>query len=322
MSEKKEIRPTELTEELIDQIIFGMENQQTNYLFDIKEGELVPSDDPRIAAAVENGEESEERFVELPNWRPVDGFHLMERFVAFIKNPIYRQEMRDALNGGRGVFRRFKDVLKRYEPLERQWFAFKEREMRQVVRDWYAAVTDSIVLSRLGEEPEETEELVLSDFILQSGTGKWKERIQQAAVQAMEESVQEISTALRDYLFDTEITGCRENEHKEILYAETPLGEFAGTVLGVYVASQYSTVLDLRFIYVEPQFRGLGLSRLFIDRIIEIAGKNGVHQVVIDLLGKTLFLQEDLEERGFREFGRRYALSVEVEADENDETAE
>ncbi len=319
MSEKKEIRPTELTEEIIDQIIFGMENQQAEYLFDLKEGELVPSDDPKIAAAEED---PEERFVELPNWRPVDGFHLMERFVAFIKNPIYRQEMRDALNGGRGVFRRFKDVLKRYEPLERQWFAFKEREMRQVVRDWYAAVTDSIVLSRLGEEPEETEDLVLSDFIIQSGTGRWKERIQEASVLAMKESVQDISVALRDYLLDTEIAGCRENEHKEILYGETPMGEFAGCVLGVYVASQYSTVLDLRFIYVEPQFRGLGLSRLFIDRAIEMASKNGVSQVVIDLLGKTLFLQDDLEERGFREFGRRYALSVEVPADESDQDSE
>lgn len=320
MAEKKEIRPTELTDEIVDQIIFGMENQQTDYLFDLKEGELVSSSDPKVVAAEENAEEeAEERFVELPDWRPVDGFHLMERFVAFIKNPIYRQEMRDALNGGRGVFRRFKDVLKRYEPLERQWFAFKEREMRQVVRDWYAAVTDSIALSRLGEEPEETEELVLSDFIIQSGTGKWKDRIQATAVLAMKESVQDISLALRDYLLDTEIAGSDESEHKEIQYAETPMGEFAGCVLGVYIASQYSTVLDLRFIYVEPQFRGLGLSRLFIDRAIELASKNGVQQVVIDLLGKTLFLQDDLEERGFREFGRRYALSVESAADESDD---
>ncbi len=316
MSEHNEIRPKELTEEVVDQIIFGMENQQAEYLFDLQEGELIPCDDPEIAAA---GEEAENRFVDLPEWRPVDGFHLMERFVAFNKNPIYRQELRDALNGGRGVFRRFKDVLKRYEPLERQWFAFKEREMRQVVKDWYATVTDSIALSRLGEEPEETEELVLSDFIIQSGTGRWKEKISEAAVQAKNESVQDISLALRDYLLDTEAVGCKENEHKEILYAETPVGEFAGCIMGVYVPSEYSTVLDLRFIYVEPQFRGLGLSRLFIDRATELAAKNGVSQIVIELLGKTLFLQKDLEERGFHEFGRRYSMSVERESQEGSE---
>jgi len=314
MAENKEFRPAELTEEVIDQIIFGMENQQADYLFDLKEGVLVHSNE----SVVTEPEASEERFVELPNWRPVDGFYLMERFVAFIKNPIYRQEMRDALNGGRGVFRRFKDVLKRYEPLERQWFTFKEREMRQVVWDWYAAVTDSVALSRLGEEPEETEDLVLSDFLIQSGMGRWKDKIEESAIKAKNESVQEISVALKDYLLDTELNDCRENEHKEVLYAETPLGEFAGCILGTYVASQYSTVLDLRYIYVEPQFRGLGLSRLFIDRATEIASRNGVKQVVIELLGKTLFLQDDLEERGFREFGRRYSLSVDVEDSEQE----
>ncbi len=316
MSEHNEIRPTELTEEVVDQIIFGMENQQAEYVFDLKEGELVPLDDPKIAEAEQEGLE---RYVDLPNWRPVDGFHLMERFVAFIKNPIYRQELRDALNGGRGVFRRFKDVLKRYEPLERQWFAFKEREMRQVVKDWYAAVTDSIALSRLGEEPEETEELVLSDFVIQSGTGRWKDRIEEAAKLAKDESVQDFTVALRDYLMDTEKVGCTDNEHKEIIYAETPVGEFAGCIMGVYVVSEYSTVLDLRYIYVEPQFRGLGLSRLFIDRATEIAAKNGVTKVVIELLGKTLFLQDDLEERGFREFGRRYALAVDPDDSETTE---
>src|SRR6056297_1279586 len=158
MAENKEIRPAELTEEVIDQIIFGMENQQADYLFDLKEGVLVHSNE----SVVTEHKGSEERFVELPNWRPVDGFYLMERFVAFIKNPIYRQEMRDALNGGGGVFRRFKDVLKRFEPLERQWFSFKEREMRQAVRNWYTGINDAIMLSRLGEEPEETEDLVLS----------------------------------------------------------------------------------------------------------------------------------------------------------------
>ncbi len=312
MGEEKEIRPAELTEELVDQIIFGMENQETLFFFDVEKGTLIKVED----VSSEDREQEPERFIDLPKWTPVDGFHLMERFVAHIKNPIYRQEMRDALNGGRGVFRRFKDVLKRYEPLERQWFSFKEREMRQAVRNWYTGINDAIMLSRLGEEPEETEDLVLSDFVLKNGDEAMDKIVAKAAIKALNESVGELSSSLREFLISTEVPGAGNHEDTEVIYAETPLGDFAGCIAGVYHELDYSLVLDIRFVYVEPQYRGLGLSRLLIDRINERAVEKKVAEVVIELLGNTLFLQSELEERGFREFGRRYSLGTEYSGSE------
>lgn len=319
MNDEREIQLAKLTEEIVDQIIFGMENQEKNYKYDLIKGDIITVDELR-----DSGEADDvERYVRLPQWRPVDGFHLMERFVAYIKNPIYRQEMRDALNGGRGVFRRFKDVLKRYDPLEKQWFSFKEKEMRDIVRNWYAAINDSLELSRLGEEPEETENLVLSDFVIKGGFGDWREEIVQAATTALRESLDEVSVTLKKFLLQTETAGTQDSDHIEVLHAETPIGEFAGCIVGVYNDTGYNMLLDIRYIWIEPLYRGLGLSRLFIDRMTELASERGIVEAVIELLGNTLFLRSELEERGFREFGRRYSLHLEsyttVETQEGDE---
>ncbi len=320
MNGDREIQLAKLTEEIVDQIIFGMENQEKNYKFDLVKGDIVPFEELQER----NDDDDTERYIKLPQWRPVDGFHLMERFVAYIKNPIYRQEMRDALNGGKGVFRRFKDVLKRYDPLEKQWFAFKEKEMRDIVRNWYGAINDSLELSRLGEEPEETENLVLSDFVLKGGFGDWREKIVQAATTALRESLDEVSQTLKRFLLQTETAGTQDSDHIEVIHAETPVGEFAGCIVGVYYDTGYNTLLDIRYIWIEPLYRGLGLSRLFIDRLTELAAEKGVMEAVIELLGNTLFLRSELEERGFREFGRRYSLQLEsntvVETHQEDES--
>lgn len=311
-SENGEIKPAELTDEIVDQIIFGMENQETSFLFDLAKGELIQKNEGNA----EELEADQERYISLPDWKPVDGFRLMERFVSYIKNPIYREELRDALNGGRGVFRRFKDVIKRYEPLEKQWFVFKEKEMRQIVRNWYAAVNEAADLERLGDEPEETEDLVLSDFLLRQGVGRWKDVISDRAGQALLESVDDAGRSLREYLLGTEVVSSPLQEGCEIVYAETPTGDFAGCILGLYREFPYSTVLELRFVYVEPEFRGMGLSRLFIDTITDLAASKGASQIVMELLGKSVFLQPELEERGFKEFSRRYTLPLEFKGEE------
>lgn len=307
MNDKREFQMAKLTDEIIDQVIFGMENQEKNYKFDIVQVDLITVEELKDRS---DGKDKE-RYVNLPQWRPVDGFHLMERFVAFVKNPIYRQEMRDALNGGKGVFRRFKDVLKRYEPLEKQWFSFKEKEMRDIVRNWYTAINDSIELSNLGEEPEETENLVLSDFVIKRGFGEWQKEIQQAALSALSESLDEYSKTLQQYLLQTESTEIEEGKRIEVLHAETPVGEFAGCVIGIYHDTGFHTLMNIQFIWITPLYRGLGLSRLFIDRITEIAADRGIAEVTIELLGNSLFLRTELEERGFNEFGRRYSLQLE-----------
>ena len=117
---KRDIR---LTRELADQIVFGMENQNHVFYLDLDTQTVVP-DPPGLADA-------DARYVRLPSWRPVDGYNLMARFVASLRNPIYRERLRTILGSGRGAFRQFKDAIGEREDIERLWLAFKQRKMRE-----------------------------------------------------------------------------------------------------------------------------------------------------------------------------------------------
>ncbi|MFW6313725.1 MAG: UPF0158 family protein, partial [Spirochaetota bacterium] len=148
-----------LTRELIDQIVFGMENQDREYVLDTEEATVIPAEQiPEGAPA--------ERYLSLPAWRSVDGYNLMEQFVATLHNPIFRSRLRAILASGRGVFRQFKDTVRERREIERLWFNFKERAMRDLVTDWYNDLREHEGLERLEAMVAETEtdQLVESDF--------------------------------------------------------------------------------------------------------------------------------------------------------------
>jgi hypothetical protein len=146
----------DLTTPMIDKIAFAMEDQKERFSVDVETGELAPTSS--LAAA------SEERYVRLPRWGSAEGFHLMESFVTSLDNPAYRDQLTRSLTMGKGVFRAFKDALKQNKEIEKLWFAYKERRLRGVIISWYNANREARGLAKLPAEPEETEELVMSDF--------------------------------------------------------------------------------------------------------------------------------------------------------------
>ncbi|WP_455382954.1 UPF0158 family protein [Salinispira pacifica] len=155
-----------LTRELIDQIMFGMENQDTEFVLDSREHRVVKVQEISEETD-ETDEPAEERYLPLPEWHSVDGYNLMEKFVASLHNPIYREILRRILTSGKGVFRQFKDALKERKEIERLWYHFKEREMRARVLEWYNLLRESWGLERVGDpEGEETDALVLTDFTI------------------------------------------------------------------------------------------------------------------------------------------------------------
>src|SRR5271157_2509923 len=146
----------ELTPPMIDKIAFAIEDQKERFSVDVETGELVP--------ASSLGTASDERYVRLPRWGSAEGYHLMESFVTSLDNPAYREQLSRSLTMGKGVFRAFKDALKQNKEIEKLWFAYKERRLRGVIISWYNANREARGLAKLPVEPEETEELVLSDF--------------------------------------------------------------------------------------------------------------------------------------------------------------
>ena len=119
----------ELTSELINEIVFSMEDQNEFYLLD--------SCGPVLLKKKEVPDPVSDRYYSLPVWDSISGFKLMEQFVTVLKNELVADKLRNILSAGKGVFRNFKNVLKEYPEIEKQWFSFKEQKMKQIILSWY-----------------------------------------------------------------------------------------------------------------------------------------------------------------------------------------
>jgi len=151
----------------MDEILFYMENQDGDFVIDTQEGHIVDifnSDYDEEADFNDN-----ERFIPLPEWNSVEGFRLMEKFAAILKNPVIRQELSVALNRNKGVFRAFRDVIAQYPETEKIWFNFKEKEMKREITAWYNMLREEWGLKPVGGEPEDNTSVVLEDFYFKEG---------------------------------------------------------------------------------------------------------------------------------------------------------
>jgi len=159
----------ELDNTLIDDILFYMENQDGEFLLDTHEGFVV---DINFNEFMEEPDyDDDERYISLPQWEPKDGYRLMEKFAASLKNPVVRNELSGSLNRNRGVFRAFRDVLEQYPDTEKMWYRFKEQKMKIEVISWYNALREEWGLEPIGVEPEDTSSLILEDFTIKNKDG-------------------------------------------------------------------------------------------------------------------------------------------------------
>jgi GNAT superfamily N-acetyltransferase len=241
----------ELTGALVDAILFSMEDQDGLFIVDAGEGTVVRRDE---AGSPESGalgfdEPDGDRFIPLPQWDSSDGYRLMERFAAAFRNPLIREELSGALGQGRGVFRAFKNVLAAHPEAEGRWFSFKTREMRREIQEWYNALREEWGLERIGNEPEETDDLVFEDF-------RFREAVAGDAGPAAELhrlcAGPEERGGLADWTFPGHLA----------LTAETGGGDFAAYISSV----REGEILRICALEVLPEYRGLGLGEALLTR--------------------------------------------------------
>ena len=121
------------TAETLSQIIWGMENQDMDYMLNIKDGTLYS---PEVS--IETGEEPPQYLVELPTWNSSDGYQLMVSFTNSCKDPKLKERLVRELNSkSHGVFRRFRDVLSEDSQALQSWYDFKDAKMRAHIISWY-----------------------------------------------------------------------------------------------------------------------------------------------------------------------------------------
>jgi len=225
----------ELDKTLIDDILFHMENQDGDFLLDIQEGFVINTNN--IDSFDEEIDYSDnDRFISIPDWSSADGYRLMERFTASLKNPVLREELSNALNRNRGVFRAFRDALSQYPESEKQWYSFKDKEMEKEVIAWYNSLREEWGLEPIGSEPEDNTAVVLEDFLINEQLTMNNEKV------------------------------------KVSFIAETANGDSAGLISAIIKDS----ILYIDKLSVETEYRGMGIGKILLAKMLEKADAQGL----------------------------------------------
>jgi ribosomal protein S18 acetylase RimI-like enzyme len=280
-----------LTSQMIDKIIFAMEDQKTRYVADAATGEL--------AAAEEGAAElPDDRSIALPRWGSAEGFHLMESFVTTLQNPAHREVLAAALASGKGVFRAFKDALKANPEMERLWFRYKEKRLRAVVVAWYNAAREARGLARLAPEPEDLGDLVTSDFSF-----AWGARGHEQAVLRLDrDSFYELFPAEKPAVLALRYAERRRDvpppgtEGWPLLVAEGPDGELAGMAWGRIDG----TTVHMLQLAVQPDLRGIGLGEAVLRWFLTGMRTAGMKRLTTELGGRSLRSSGFFRSLGFR----------------------
>lgn len=283
----------ELTSELIEQIVFAMENQKEIFLLD--------SDQPSIIAREDKGKAIGSTY-ELPLWEPSDGYRLMEQFVLSLRNPIYREQLSSILHCGSGVFRKYKDALNQRPDIERMWFSFKEKEMKNRVSRWYNILRMEWGLDAYELEYNGEYSPVLTDFSIEEEDGSHldlinsydKEAFRELYFSYPEDYITDLFRRSRDG-FEPEVSA-----ESSIFTADSPNGEIVGFIwISSEVLEKGTIVGRVRQIYIIPEYRGLGLAEKLKEKALENSKIKSSDIIEIDIPSKADFLKNDLLQREF-----------------------
>ena len=298
----------ELTPEIIDEIIFAMEDQTNIFFYDSAEHCCVCDDHD---SPLTSPGKADDRYYELPSWDSISGFRMMEHFVSQLGNPLAREELRSALSSGRGVFRSFKNILKAYPEVEHLWYQFKEREMKNIVYEWYNSLRDYWGLERIGTEPEETDEIVVHDFFFREYTIADEDELSIVISSVEQEMADEIQPALFDAIDELWKRECgEESEDDCVLVVEGADNKVVGTALStpIPVGSFFSA--QLTTIAVLPEFRGLGIGKELLDRTILYWINKGYRWLLYTAPVIPSFFTKVIQQVGFIPQGRLWVLDL------------
>jgi hypothetical protein len=73
-------------------------------------------------------------YIELPDKYEIHEYSIMEHFCYSLEDERLSNKLCNAISG-RGAFRRFKDIIVRYN-LEDSWYSYKYKALCKVARDW------------------------------------------------------------------------------------------------------------------------------------------------------------------------------------------
>ena len=270
----------EVTNEILDRVVYGMENQIDLLFLDPVDGTLKSK----------NGNDS--RLVPLPPWGPADGYRLMDKFAGTLPRTNFVNQLQSILTSESGVFRRFKDTLAEKPEMEKLWRRFKMREMRKTALAWLSRWSEALALEGIGPEPEDWDEIALTDFTVREACGR-----DMAAVLNCDKAAQ-----IERRSYDVQ----RERGEAEIIPEETfvaiaPSGELVGFAWLRLEDREGLRVGRLLQLYVLPDFRGLGIGKILGDKSFSEAVSQGAGRLSVCIPRSSRLVHSWLERNGFQQ---------------------
>lgn len=293
-----------LTEKLLNDIVQALENQERLFVLDAENLCLVSAEE--VSA-------DDDIFYTLPEWKSSDGFLLMEDFVSTLHSPIAKDELQRTLHSGRGVFRNFKNVLKKNPEVEVVWHQFKNARMHSYINEWYNQLREIWGLERLAQEPEETGDLIQNDFVFEDySSSNCEEVFQNLKYAAKGDFGNPDFEGLDEVLFDLWLRRFESFDVKDQtgIVCRSNSEEFAGCITASPAVKRTDDVVILTSFYVPEKFRGLGIGTELLERVLNALKDKKKHWI---LLTDTIIpesLMPLLIRNGFEKIGSGFAARI------------
>ncbi len=257
-----------MTEEILDQIVWGMENQDTDYSLNIQDGTLYSPD-------VSDEPVSDEYLVQLPPWQSSDGYQIMVSFTNSCKDPeLQRRLVRELNTRSHGIFRRFRDVLSTDPEVLKQFYEYKDNRMKAFIRTWYrknfGKVTETDMEATDDELPAGE---LLADF----------------EIVHLLEPDQYCIDKLDDYTKGSLTT-------RKILNSFTSKEAFVikrGNVeCGALIYEKIEKEVCVLYYYVEPKYRRMGLFSLAFDLFNREMERGQIERALMPFSSESCFFKQ------------------------------
>lgn len=294
----------ELTVRLTDEILNALENQEKEFLIDADKGCLIEKTEDLTA--------DEEKLYKIPDWTSADGFRIREDFLENLHSPAAREELQEILHSGRGVFKNFKNTLKKYPEVDKKWHIFKNRIMKFYINDWYNELRELWGLEKLDQFPESDENLIHDDFSFnlfnpETDTDRILQ-IHKLNNGGTDGTPEEIKTAM-DTLWQRHFLSYPPESQTGFIC--TGISEdFAGCITAAPVSEQQENLAVLTSFFVNEQFRGLGIGTELLSMCLAMLKKNGIRWILLPNIIIPEIIRPLLTRNGFEQTGYGYAAKL------------